>query len=258
MPNRLSVFEPRGPARMAAAFMALLAAIFLVVGSLRAEVAGNRTVVVELFTSQGCNSCPPADALLSELAGSPDLLALSLHVDYWDYIGWKDPFGSPMNTQRQRRYADSLGLRYVFTPQIVIDGRTRVVGSHRAEVREAIREARERPPAVEIGFDHDGGGRVIVSAGEAPEVGATVWLAVYDRRHETDVSRGENAGRTIRNDNVVRTFERLGTWTGERLEIPLDLSRAAARGRDGCAVIVQEGRSGPILGASAMPLGGLQ
>jgi hypothetical protein len=96
-----------------------------------AAVDGAPPVVVELFTSQGCSSCPPADAILAELAERSDLVALSLHVDYWDYIGWKDPFGSPLHTTRQKNYASELGLRYVFTPQIVVDGAASVVGSDR-------------------------------------------------------------------------------------------------------------------------------
>ena len=215
-------------------------------------------VVVELFTSQGCSSCPPADALLADLVGRPDVLPLSLHVDYWDYIGWRDPFGSPMNTARQRHYAQSLGLPYVYTPQIVVDGRVNVVGSHRAEVLAAIREAKTRGKRLAIRILTSGGGKVVIPAGHAPDVGATVWLAVYDRSHSTEITRGENAGREIRNSNVVREFERLGTWTGERLEIPLNMAEAAARGRYGCAVIVQQGRNGPILGAASMALDSLQ
>lgn len=215
-------------------------------------------VVVELFTSQGCESCPPADDLLMELADRPDLLVLSLHVDYWDYIGWRDPYGSPMHTERQRRYAEALRLRYVFTPQIIVDGRENVVGSQRAEVLGAIERAAARSKPLRIRFLTSGGGTVVIPAGHAPDVGAAVWLATYDRRHETEVMRGENAGRTVRNANVVRRFERLGTWTGERLEIPLDLAAAAARGRDGCAVIVQQGRNGPILGAAGITLDNLE
>jgi len=212
------------------------------------------SVVVELFTSQGCSSCPPADQLLTELAMRPDVIALSLHVDYWDYIGWKDPYGSPMMTERQRRYAGALGLRYVFTPQMIVDGRQSMVGSDRVAVESAIVAARVRQKAVRVSFRPDGGGVAVIGAGHAPDVGATVWLAIYDSERETEVKRGENAGRSIRNANVVRSIERLGTWTGEALEIPLSLGNAAARGRYGCAVIVQEGRSGPVLGAAAMML----
>ena len=214
-------------------------------------------VLVELFTSQGCSSCPPADDLLAELAGRPDVVALSLHVDYWDYIGWKDPYASPQYTARQQRYTQALNLRYVYTPQIVVDGRANVVGSRRAEVLEAIEAAAKRDRPLKITFVTRNGGTVIIPEGPAPEEGATVWLAVYDREHVTEIQRGENAGRRLRNVNVVRSFERLGTWTGARLEIPLDLAGARARGRDGCAVIVQRGRAGPVLAAAAMSLDAL-
>ncbi len=219
-----------------------------------AEPAKVSQVVVELFTSQGCSSCPPADELLTELAARPDILALSLHVDYWDYIGWKDPYASPQHTARQQRYVETLNLRYVYTPQIVVDGRANVVGSKRTAVIEAIEAAAKRERPIQITFGTDGGGTVIVPAGHAPDEGATIWLAVYDREHVTEIKRGENAGRKLRNVNVVRSIERLGTWTGARLEIPLDLSDARARGRDGCAVIVQQGRAGPVLAAAAMNL----
>jgi hypothetical protein len=222
-----------------------------------AEPAGESQVVVELFTSQGCSSCPPADELLTELAGQPGIVALSLHVDYWDYIGWKDPYASQQYTARQQRYAEALNLRYVYTPQIVVDGRTNVVGSHRAEVHSAIAAAAKRDRPIDISFVMADGGKVIIPEGPAPDEGATVWLAVYDREHLTEVRRGENAGRRLRYANVVRSFERLGTWTGARLEIPLGLSDARAHGRAGCAVIVQQGRAGPVLAAAAMSLDGL-
>lgn len=214
-------------------------------------------VVVELFTSQGCSSCPPADELLTELAERDDVIALSLHVDYWDYIGWKDPFASPQYTERQRRYAEELGLHYVYTPQIVIDGRHNIVGSHRDKVLAAIEASAKQGKLVEVSFAAENGGRVIIPAGPAPDRGATIWLAVYDDAMETEVKRGENAGRTIRNAHVVRRLERLGTWMGERLEIPLNLDSAATRNNYECAVIVQQGRNGPIIGAGQMRLDAL-
>jgi hypothetical protein len=223
----------------------------------RPQAAGapaTQPVVVELFTSQGCSSCPPADAVLGELAERDDVIALSLHVDYWDYIGWKDPYSSPQMTERQRAYAEELALRYVYTPQMVIDGRQDIVGSRRSEVMTAVETAAKRGKPVEIAFDTHAGGRVIIPEGQAPDRGATIWLAVYDEGHETQIKRGENAGRTIRNAHVVRRLERLGTWMGERLEIPLNLDSAALRDNYGCAVILQQGRTGPVLGAGMMRL----
>ena len=136
----------------------------------------------------------------------------------------------------------------------MVDGRANVVGSHRSEVIEVIEAAAQRDRPIDIAFGTRDGGMVIIPEGPAPDEGATIWLAVYDREHVTEVKRGENAGRKLRSANVVRSFERLGTWTGARLEIPLDLSGARARGRDGCAVILQRGRAGPVLAAAAMGL----
>ncbi len=225
---------------------------------LAADSADSSPVVVELFTSQGCSSCPPADALLDELADQPGLLALSFHVDYWDYIGWKDPFASPAHTQRQRDYARTLGLRYVYTPQIVVDGRRDVVGSRRGAVAEAIeKEARRRNDMagrLEVRMVEDGGGKVTLSAGDAPPEGATVYLVMFDDDHDTDVARGENRGRSIHNANVVREFRTLGRWTGEAMEFPLDFAAAQRDGRGGCAVIVQAGTTGPVLGAAILDL----
>ena len=212
-------------------------------------------VVVELFTSQGCSSCPPAEAFLNELADEEGIIALELHVDYWDYIGWEDPFASPRNTKRQRDYARELELRYVYTPQMVIDGRHNVVGSNRQQVRSAIGRSTLRGKPLAVTFSDEDGGRIVIPEGPAPEGGATVWLAIYDGLHETEVKRGENRGKALKNRNVVRELEELAVWTGERLEIPVDLARAAALGRDGCAILVQQGRTGPIIGAAAMPLG---
>jgi hypothetical protein len=211
-------------------------------------------VVVELFTSQGCNSCPPADEFLGELAERPGIIALSLHVDYWDYIGWTDPYASPQATARQRGYVEGLGLRYVYTPQMVIDGRADVAGLRRNDVLRAIEKAAVGRKALEVRFERTDGGKIVVPAGHAPEGGAAVWLAIYDRSHETSVPRGENAGRKLHNYNVVRELSRIGTWRGERMEIPFDMAAAAQQGRDGCAVIVQQAPTGPVLGAAAIPL----
>ena len=211
-------------------------------------------VVVELFTSQGCNSCPPADEFLGELASKPEIIALSLHVDYWDYIGWQDPYASPASTARQRAYVKQLGLRYVYTPQMIIDGQDDVAGLQRRKVQRAIEKAAAGRKALEVRFERSSGGRIVIPDGHAPEGGADVWLAVYDGVHETEVARGENAGRRLRNYNVVRELTRIGTWHGERLEIPLDMAAAVAEGRDGCAVIVQKRPAGSVLGAAAIRL----
>ncbi|MDA0306891.1 MAG: DUF1223 domain-containing protein [Proteobacteria bacterium] len=215
--------------------------------------AEKNLTVVELFTSQGCSSCQPADAFLGDLAKRDDLLALSIHVDYWDYIGWKDPFGSPENTKRQRRYARTLGMRYVYTPQMVVQGASHVTGSDRVKVAALIEKA-ARMPRVPISISRDKNNINIKVSGGAPGEKATVWLAVFDNKHDTPVKRGENGGRTLSHYNVVRNMSRIGTWTGRAITIPTDVTDMRARGRDGCAVILQSLSTGRILGAAKIVL----
>lgn len=209
-------------------------------------------VVVELFTSQGCSSCPPADAFLGELAQRSDLIALAFHVDYWNYIGWEDPFSSPEATQRQRDYARSLSLSSVYTPQMVIDGSFDAVGSDRTKVNRAIAAASQhgKIPIV-IAASPAGGWRATLPATDIDQP-ATVWLALYDREHATPVRRGENAGKTLTNYNIVREFRRIGQWDGAKLDLPLDLEATDLADR-GVAIIVQAGTAGPILGAGLLP-----
>jgi len=217
-------------------------------------VADRAPVVVELFTSQGCNSCPPADAYLGKLAKRADLVALSLHVDYWDYIGWKDPFASRKNTQRQRAYAHALNRSYVYTPQMVVQGHYDVRGNNMAAVEKAIDAARAEPSlAIEIEDRGDGG--VLVRLPAATYEGrATIWLAGYDRKHTTPIHRGENANKTLNNYNVVRVLTPIGTWTGAAMEIPVSLAGMTEKAVDGCAVIVQPDGMGRILGAAVLDL----
>ena len=212
-------------------------------------------VVVELFTSEGCSSCPPADALLGELAQRPDIVALAFHVDYWDYIGWKDPYGSPLATQRQHDYAAALRLHMVYTPQMVVDGRTDVVGSERGDVAAAIDKAAAQPKLA-VAIEKDGSGyRVVIPAADAASAGgpATVWLALFDSERETRVARGENGGRTLKEYNIVREWRQIGIWKGDALTLPIDAAMDDPN-RNGCAVIVQSGPVGPILGAAIMRL----
>jgi len=223
--------------------------ILVAIGWSRPGAAGDGPVVVELFTSQGCNSCPPADALLDELTAREDVIALSFHVDYWDYIGWSDPFADPAYTQRQRNYRPHLGNRFIYTPQMVIDGQIDVVGSRRSQVSRAIDQAKDHEKlAVSLSSTE-----ISLPAGEAPSGRATVWLAFIDQRHETEVAAGENGGRKLVNANVVRKLSAVGTWNGEALSIPLPAGEAEA-GRYGCAVLVQDDSSGRILGAAFMTL----
>jgi hypothetical protein len=233
----------------------LAAAAAVGVGAAGATAQDKAPVVVELFTSEGCSSCPPADAFLGELAQRPDIVPLAFHVDYWDYIGWKDPYASPANTRRQHDYVAALGLHMVYTPQMVIDGRTDVAGSDRNDVEAAIAKAAARAKlAISIEKDASGAYRVIIPAAAAPAGGsATVWLALFDSEQETAVKRGENSGRTLKEYNIVREWRKIGTWNGDAAALPLDVAMADPD-RNGCAVIVQSDPVGPILGAALMKL----
>jgi len=213
--------------------------------------------VVELFTSQGCSSCPPADAFLGELAMRDHVLALSFHVDYWDYIGWKDPFASADNTRRQRDYSRKLGLRYVYTPQMVIQGAAHATGSDRSAVLDRIEKNRAvaRIP-VDLRQGDDGGVRLFIA--DAPEgvaaEEAAVWLVVFDRELLTPVKRGENKGRKLRNYNVVRRLSRIATWRGKALDMAVTVPDMVPGGGRACAVLVQSEETGRILGAAALGL----
>lgn len=210
---------------------------------------GKNLTVVELFTSQGCSSCPPAEAFLGELSKRGDLLALEMHVDYWDYIGWKDPFASAAATDRQRGYNKRLGRGYVYTPQIVIDGVTEAVGSDKRAVERQIDASRAQPrPHIEIRVFTTGAGRLAIELpkGETGKL-CDVLLVGFDPEHMTKVLRGENGGKTLSNYNVVRDMQRVGFWSGQPATIELPkLDPAAKRG---WAVIVQGERIGPVLGA---------
>lgn len=232
------------------ALLALAAAVAAITSA--APARARDLTVVELFTSQGCSSCPPADALLSELAKRDDVLALSIHVDYWDYIGWKDPFGTAAGTERQRAYARRFGLGYVYTPQMVVQGRAQMTGSDRAGVVGAIARDQAMPHmGIEIRGDAAGASALLPAhdGGEA----ADVWAVAFDHRHETRVLRGENGGRTLGHSNVLRDLRRIGTWHGQTAELPLPMAELAP-GHDAVAVLVQSQSSGAILGAAVLGL----
>lgn len=198
----------------------------------------DRPTVVELYQSQGCSSCPPADAVLNALADRPDVLALNFAVTYWDQLGWKDTFASPAFTQRQWDYAHAAGRAFVATPQMIVNGRGAVTGSDRAQVDDAIRRF-VRPP----------GGPAIVATGNVVDIAAgkgnaTVWLIRYDPRTiAVPIRAGENGGRTIAHRNIVRQLTRLGAWTGPHASFRLPTSQPGLAS----AVIVQSGVGGPII-----------
>ena len=239
----------------------MLLGFCLAAGAAHAQDGGagapaSRPIVIELFTSQGCSSCPPADAFLGELAKRPNVVALGFHVDYWDYIGWKDPYASKLATQRQRLYAQAFDLSYVYTPQMVVNGEEQAVGSERGNVESALAKATARPPvgpSLSLALDRDGALAVHVGAGK--EETATVWLACFDREHTTRVSRGENAGSTLTNYRVVRHFEAIGNWKGPALDLKVpapEMAEYVERPDRGVAVLVQRGEVGPILAAAIL------
>jgi len=208
-----------------------------------AALAAERPVVVELFTSQGCSSCPPANAFLNELSKQPsDVLALAFHVTYWDYLGWKDPFSLTVATDRQAQYGRRFGDGS-YTPEIVVDGGTGLVGSYRDEVYSAIAKARARNlTAAEVSLvARDGKASIDIGAGKGA---ARVMLVGFDREHVTAIGRGENRGRTMAEANIVRSFRPIGQWNGA----PVHLEEQLPDGEQ--VAVILETADGRIVGAS--------
>lgn len=214
--------------------------------------AGGRPVLVELFTSQGCSSCPPADAFLETLKDRPGVIALSYHVDYWDYLGWRDTLGSAEYSQRQYDYAKSRGDSNVYTPQTVINGESHFVGSHRSKVSDSIDAARSGATAqwVDIAMSDNPTDLIInVAAGE-PMKKATLWLMAFAPVIKTEIKRGENAGSTIVYYNVVRKMVPAGMWHGEPARIVLPKESVIPNDCKGWVALLQEGKVGRIIGAA--------
>ncbi|MER8552663.1 DUF1223 domain-containing protein [Mesorhizobium sp. M0976] len=235
----------RGTALVGLAPALLSAALFSAIGlSATSAAAGQTLTVVELFTSQGCSSCPPANANLIKVKDRPGVLALSFNVTYWDYLGWKDTFGKEEFTQRQVRYEPSLGRSGPFTPQVVVNGKADAVGARPGEIEQLISSGGHADgPSLSLA-----GGKVSIGAGPVPGGKADVWLVRYGKGViEVPVARGENTGRTLPHANVVHSLTRLGSWTGDATALPLP---AAASGLS-TAVLVQVPGGGPILGAAA-------
>ena len=207
--------------------------------------SAERPVVVELFTSEGCSSCPPADALLTELSHrGGGVLPLAFHVTYWDRLGWRDPFGLAAATNRQAAYGRRFGDGS-YTPEMVVDGIKGLVGSDRGAAQAAIAEARaEARTAVEIALSRRGG-RVGISLTAGRGAGRVI-LVGFDPEHVTPVGRGENGGRTLTESNIVRSFRIVGEWTGQ----PLTLDVEAPAGQD--VAVLMEGPDGAILGAARL------
>jgi hypothetical protein len=211
--------------------------------------------VVELFTSQGCSSCPPADALLKSYADSKDIMAISLPIDYWDYIGWKDTFASPRNTERQRAYAQNFGIGPVYTPQVVVNGMAQVLGSSREDIDNAIENtaAQLASRRVPVRFWNQSNSIIIQTGGAPPGVDvkeATIWLAVLRKSADVSIKRGENGGKTLTYYNIVREMTPVGLWKGKPMTLQLARMAIMRPETEESLVLLQEADNGPIIGAA--------
>jgi hypothetical protein len=241
--------------KRAAAALSMAAGVVLLpaapAGAAHARAPRARPVVVELFTAQGCTACPQANALLQELAGKPGVVALTFPVDVWDYLGWADTLARPEFTARQKLYAQRFRLREIYTPEMVVDGRRETLGFDRGKVQGLIASAprlRASGPAVVLAED---GARVRVGAGAAPGEGAHVWLVRFDPKERTvKVQAGDNKGKTVVQQNVVRELRRLGAWSGRARSYRLPAPAASGLSS---AVLVQADRGGPILAVAVAP-----
>jgi len=232
----------------------------LLVASLVVARAAEPRALLELFTSQGCSSCPAADKLLGELVADPSLVALSVPIDYWDYLGWKDTLANPAHSARQRAYARMRGDRQVYTPQIVVNGSTHVLGSDRAAIERAIVQTDQKSGVMSLPIllSLSGAGlSVRVESAENERSAGEVWLCPLAKAVPVVINRGENHGRTITYHNVVRGWLKLGDWAGIKSAWDVPMAQLKADDIDAAAVMVQEGnrdKPGVILGAAYTPL----
>jgi hypothetical protein len=239
--------------------LSLLVGTGLVAGVLTTAGAEPRAVL-ELFTSQGCSSCPAADKLLGELAKDPSVVAMSLNIDYWDYLGWKDTLALPGHSSRQRAYARSRGDRQVYTPQMVVNGSVHVLGHDKGAIERAIELTRQKAGtlAVPVTLATSGGKLTVDVAGAgAPRSKSEVWLCALTRAVPVVVGRGENRGKTITYHNVARRWTKLGEWSGEARRWDFAIKDLNVDGADAAAVMVQDGSSdkpGAVLGAASAAL----
>jgi hypothetical protein len=230
--------------------LSLPAAFTLSVGLVAAASAETRPVVLELFTSEGCSSCPPAEVIVNELAQRRDVLPLSFHVDYWDDLGWRDRYSLASATERQRGYARKLRRSSVYTPQAIIDGSRDIVGSQRGAVMDAV-SGRRDGVATSVSVS---GGTIQIRVGAGSDAAsADVLLVGYLREATTPIGRGENSGRTIKESNIVLSLQVLGPWNGKAREFQMSVDRLPGNVTD-IAVLVQSTGQGAILGAVAQPI----
>lgn len=230
--------------------LALILAISLLVCSVAQAQMQPRPAVVELFTSQGCSSCPPAEAYIGELAQRKDVLALSFHVDYWDDLGWKDPFSLGVSTARQNVYSSTRGGASVYTPQVVIDGEDDFVGTDRRRIGQSLGVPRSGVP---VGISLQEGDVVIDLGARANIVPSEVLMILYVRKATTSVGRGENAGRKLEEFNIVRGVRDLGQWKGDAVRYRAQRSSLPRDATD-VAVLVQSTSQHRVIGADTRAL----
>jgi hypothetical protein len=220
------------------------------------QTAPKPSVVLELFTSQGCSSCPPADALLAKLTEEPGVVTLSYAVDYWNYLGWRDTLSSPANSERQRDYARVRGDGKVYTPQLVVDGVMHVNGSNEAAIEMAMRKtgAQLAKAKVDIAMRAEAD-TLVIDIGAAPassdKRAATVWLALAKDKETVSITRGENRGQKITYHHPVRELSPVGMWKGDAMTIRLPLKDLKAKSGDRLFALLQVENSGPIIGVAA-------
>ncbi|MGH6814745.1 MAG: DUF1223 domain-containing protein [Hyphomicrobiaceae bacterium] len=250
--NRLAMVLRKGPFAVFAAMLGLWSAA----GPAQQHDAA--PAVLELFTSQGCSSCPSADALLKTFAGRKDAVALTLAVDYWDHLGWKDTFANPNHSRRQRAYAKARGDHRVYTPQMVVNGTAHAIGSRQQDIEELIvRTGRELAPArvpLKVSAQH---GMIVIETGTAANSAAaargTIWIARVQPVGEVAIVRGENHGKTLTYYNVVHDLTAAGMWSGEHAgTVRLPWSAVLRNDREKCVVFLQQGTAGAIIAAAWM------
>lgn len=231
-------------------------ALLTVADAALGEEAAKPRAVVELFTSQGCSSCPPADHLMGELAKDRSLIALTLPVTYWDYLGWTDTLGSSAHSARQRAYAMARGDRKVFTPQVVVNGVAQAVGNNAEAVARALEDASRRAGTMTVNISvEEEDDRIKVLADSPPEgaENGEVWMLATLSARSVAIGRGENSGHTVPYVNIVRKMTRLGPWIGKVCAYSIAKSEALAPDADGYVVLVQTGsggKPGAIIGAT--------
>ncbi|MCO5132166.1 MAG: DUF1223 domain-containing protein [Xanthobacteraceae bacterium] len=224
--------------------------------------AGSPRAVVELFTSQGCSSCPPADKILGELAQDPTVVALTMPIDYWDYLGWKDTLADARFSKRQKAYSRVRGDRDVYTPQMIVNGQRHLIGSDRAAIDAAMLDTKRAGDVMSVPVSMTVAGKQldITVTAASPEHAARrgeIWICAISRAVPIAIARGENRGREVVYHNVVRDWLKVGDWSGKTASFSVPMENIARDGVDAAAVYVQDGtreRPGAMLGAAFTPL----